>query len=139
MVREVQRRALLPLTALAVVFLVIALVAAWVLFMGWALGMVGSAGWNWQAIAVPVVLAGIGLLFMGIRYAAHAGADPNRGFPDRLVAYPGAPVAHKMELKPAGTGTRSTRAEAAVGAYPAPPPRSLKPSSKSPRRGPRKE
>jgi hypothetical protein len=138
MVREVRRRTLRVLRPIAIVALALAGFYGSMVVLGLAVGAGRSPDVKWwEAIIMPGALAAVGLLLLGIRYAVVRGVDPNRAFPDRPAAYPGAPMGHKVKaVSGAQTEPRSAQAGAAVGAYPVPPPRSLKPSSKAPRRAP---
>jgi hypothetical protein len=141
MVREARRRKLHAIVPTAIVCL--ALAGAYALVVGAVMSMTsGIQPWPatvWlRAGVLPGGLAGVGLLALAIRHAVMRGVNPNRGFPDRPAAYPGAPIGHKVEAAVRGQAThpRSVQEAAAVGAYPAPPPRALKASSKTPRRAP---
>jgi hypothetical protein len=139
MVEEARRRTLRVMKPIAIVALALAGFYGSMAVLALAVGAGRSPDVKWwEAIIIPGGLAAVGLLLLGIRYAVVRGVDPNRGFPDRPAAYPGAPIGHKVKAV-AGAGVqqqRLDRAGAAVGAYPVPPPRSLKPSSKAPRRAP---
>lgn len=139
MVREARRRTMQGIVPTAIVCLAIA--AAYALVVGALLsataGVEPRPAAYWLRVgALPGFLVGAALLALLVRYAVARGVDPNRGYPERPAAYPGAPVGHKVEAaSPAQAARpRSVQEGAAIGAYPAPPPRALKASSKAPRR-----
>jgi hypothetical protein len=136
MQREARRRALQPIVPLALVCLALAAGIALVAGMFWATSPQGFEEGTWRGVAKWVGgLTGIALLGLIIRWVVRQRSDLNRSFPARPVGYPGAPLGYKVD--PAGipreasiSPARAASASTAVGAYPAPPPRSLKASTK---------
>lgn len=136
MVAEARRRTLHTLIPISIVCLALAAAIAMVAGALWAAAERPWDAATWLGVGAWVGgFAGAGALGLAIRRVVAGRVDLNREFPDRPAPYPGAPVAYKVE-KPTGQAPRSVAAGAAVGAYPAPPPRALKPSSKPGRRGP---
>jgi hypothetical protein len=137
MATEARRRRLRWIVPVAIVLL--ALAGAFALIVGMVWGA-SPQPWSTESLLGTAAriggMAGVAFLMLTIRWVVVRRTELNRGYPTRPAPYAGAPVAHKVEAAPAGPKAplRSVRAAAAVGAYPAPPPRSLKPSSKVPPR-----
>jgi hypothetical protein len=140
MVAEAKRRRMRPIIWIASVML--ALAGAYGLIVGMLMATSPPQSTGEPHLLGSLIraggLAGLAILLLAIRWIVVRKTEPNRGYPERPAPYPGAPLGHKVEAPAAAAaGTvphRVVRTAAAVGAYPAPPPRSLKPSSKVPPR-----